>query len=192
MQVQMMSRMETLIQESFTNAMPSLSQTMINSANNQESTVEQTSRNPFQYFTWGEKMARIVPQDFRFPNLSAYAMWNLWYHGDRSQKIHPLKLIRKNKHYDDIKKSCKPKLSRAISILDELQRLSRKSDVDISSMSIEESNALFNTAFEQFTINLYGKKQVPVRVSETTCDTLANRFCKSKKSDNYPMIETNP
>jgi hypothetical protein len=141
---------------------------------------DETSSNPFTTFNWGGAMGHLVPEGFIFPNTNARTMWSLWFHGDRSRKIHPYRLLIANHHQKDIQqKSTLTRTSNVMRALMEIARRHGHTTSSITALDPDKSNKLFAMIYAELVSELYDTP--PNRPFEITCDSLGNRMYKRKR-----------
>ena len=89
-QQEILDRMEQILKQNAVGNGPVLSQTSL-TCNGSSSVSPRDSGVIYKYFSWGEKLQRLVSQGFIFPKVDVKTMWNLWYFGYSGQQIHPYK-----------------------------------------------------------------------------------------------------
>lgn len=58
------------------------------------------SDGPFTNFQWGNRVWNPVPEHFAFPSCSVTNIWDMWFYGDPSTGVHPLRKIVPKIHLD--------------------------------------------------------------------------------------------
>ena len=118
-----------------------------------------------------------TPENFKFPSYNTAIMWQLWFFGDRSKGICPLKNVAPSTHLTE--HVCKTNCSRtkkvmrkllSICVADEL--ISSASDVTISNYS-----TLFDKCYPKLIAACYGAEAAEVhRRNDLNINTLAQRL----------------
>lgn len=130
----------------------------------------------FNWFTWGGRM-RMIPDNFVFPTVNVKTMWNLWFYGNESKKIQPYKYLVKNIQ-DLEKKTERTNVHRVNKVMTALVDIAIKfqlvdENVDISALSVERSNEIFNICFAELLKICYGDKGHS-RAHDIQCNTIAH------------------
>jgi hypothetical protein len=125
-----------------------------------ETVHEQTE---FDTFTWGERM-HPIPQGFCFPvTLDVKTMWDLWWHGNASQRIRPYRWI---KAFDFPKRSPhRVSLSKARGVMEHIEatgRILSPNSLRVSEMSKRERDAFFDLSFIHLINDIGRYEQVAV------------------------------
>lgn len=163
--------------------------TMIQSEQITTQSSTQIDNNPsYQFFTWGGKIDRYVPQDFEFPRCPVKEMWHLWYYGDPSRGIHPLYRLSLDSHHDDLRtKDEKSNLHRARVVMEALEGCAKQEGLlregeAISCMSPEESERLYDTAYSRLIDELYTNGAH--RPESVKYATIAEKIYAKRRRDN--------
>ena len=138
----------------------------------------------FEFFSWGEKL-RMIPQHFIFPHTNVKTMWNLWFHGNESEKIQPYKYLIKNIKDIDVK-TVRNKVHRTSKVMTALvdiaikKRFIKQED-EISSFSQSESDNIFDECYPDLVCQCYGQKG-HTRPYDIHCDTMAYWIYKGSRN----------
>ena len=142
----------------------------------------------FNSFYWGGKH-RMVPADFKFPDVSVKNMWDFWYFGDSGSKIQPYKKLGEG-HLDDLQtKLDKVNFSRAKKVMGMLedvisnQQLLPSTVSKISALDTRAADEVFEKAFPSVLQELYPNGKCK-RGHEVMYATLANRKYTKKLKPN--------
>lgn len=147
--------------------------------------------NASQYFTWGGRMGRLVPEGYIFPSTDVKTTWDIWHYGvavkyrDRMCNTYPLKRLREGDHMKDIPSNNRFYVTRALRVLSQLLTIIHEqgllNGLDVQVVPRDEADNAFLVAFESFIPQVYGPGHNPLRPRETAVATLANRLYKNSK-----------
>ena len=154
------------------------------------------SNSIFEYFSWGGKIARMLPENFEFPAVDVKTMWNLWYFGNSGLRIRPYKNL--TKFHDDLRTARdKTRFSRAKRVITNMESIymaAESGDLRVSDMTLQASDALFERTFAVFIGQLYPEhRRTMHKAHEIMVDTLANRiYAKSSaaSTSGAPAVTT--
>jgi len=85
-----------------------------------------------------------VPQGFEFPKVTAFQLWNLWFSGNRIERIPPYHNIRP---YDLMDKKNKHLLSRGKMVMNKIISKTGLTEDQIIALDSTRRNQVFETAF---------------------------------------------
>jgi hypothetical protein len=137
----------------------------------------------FQYFIWGGRF-RIIPKEFSFPTGTIKSIWNLWHYGRPSEKIRPFKYLVHN--IKDLENEIdRTNVHRANKVMTALEDIAIEMQLiiqpnDIKEMAQEESDVIFEKAYNKLILLCYGDKG-HLRPYDLQCNTLACRIYNSSK-----------
>jgi len=136
----------------------------------------------FQLYTWGDKIGRIVPDDFEFPSVDVHKLWNLWYFGNLEKKIYPY--YKFDKYRDDFNEIQSSQISRAKRVMELMVKYLIQNEKITTTMEITkktqtESDELFNFAFQALLAKCYPDGKT-VRPHENNFLTFAHKVYKLK------------
>ena len=97
----------------------------------------------FELFHWGGQFHH-VPQGFEFPKVTAFQLWNLWFSGNRIERIPPYHNIRP---YDLMDKKNKHLLSRGKMVMNKIISKTGLTVDQIIALDSTRRNQVFETAF---------------------------------------------
>jgi hypothetical protein len=148
-----------------------------------------------KYFTWGGKIGRLVPQNYKFASLDVKTTWDLWHYGESlmtdgvSNHTYPLKRLLLKKHRDDINikdKTSKENISRANKVIKALTDIALAKNLitqgqDFSLMARDLTDIIFQESFDDLCKELYLRNAGrPKRPNETIIGTIANKLYSKK------------
>lgn len=97
---------------------------------------------PFILFEWENGTKHMVPEDFVFHAMNVKALWSLWFHGNPSLRIGPLKGLSKA---DLVTNASKTSLVRARKVIKTIWALAGNVDIEVS--NVVASNTVFAQGF---------------------------------------------
>jgi len=97
----------------------------------------------FQLFQWGGRFHH-VPEGFEFPKVTAFHLWNLWFNGNRQQRIAP---YRKLEPYDLTDRKNKHLLSRGKMVMKKIIARTGLTETNIATLDAVRRNQVFEVAF---------------------------------------------
>lgn len=110
----------------------------------------------WKMWNWNDgTIAHFVPPGWRFPTgITVKCLWDLWYHGDRSIGIRPLKLLKKDV---EVSKADGMKYSRATVVLKFMGKIMEEdnSSTNVTRLTLQQSDALFHKTYKRLLQSMY-------------------------------------
>ncbi len=121
-----------------------------------------------------------VPDNFKYPSYTAATMWQLWFFGDPSSNLCPLKnLVAKG---NLINRTCKSNSSRTRKVMTKLTAICIDDGLIRNAGEVSRSNysSLFDHAYPKLMLQLYENADEVERRTDRNVNTLANRMNELK------------
>ena len=161
---------------------------VVNSTPNSGSDINNNSVDIRSWKTWYANdgfLCRFVPPDWSFPDrLTTKALWDLWWYGEKNKGIRPYRLLNRSV---DIEKKRRIMFTRAKKVMMYYEEVASKMNLlpigtqSISSLSLEESDRMFEKLFEHATTELYGEGNER-RPQDVAYGTIYNKLKQKRRS----------
>jgi hypothetical protein len=129
-----------------------------------------------EFHLWSDNdRSRRVPYNFSWPTQPAFVMWDLWFFGDKEERICPYRWISGR---DDLRSiGCRSYRSRTGKIMQQLVDIAISEELieGAADITIQNGSDIFDIAYPLLIDMLYGEK-TPTRPEDIIITTLYNRY----------------